>query len=298
MSKTSNETYLNNFLKHIAYRNTSSENTDESYKTDITQFLDYLEGEDLLNLDAMIGYQYLNALYELNYASTTVSRKVSALRSFMKFMQMNYGALENPFSDITIRQTKKRLPEFLMFSELETLIHSCDESHLGLRNRCIIELMYACGLRASELVNITLDDIDLENRTLKVIGKGDKERHLFFYQGLVEPLKKYIEHVRPDLLKKSRNDMLFVANSGKPLSVRGLQYILKTQGESANLRTKLHPHILRHTFATHLLDNGASLRVVQSLLGHESISTTQVYTHVSMDRIKKSYEEAMENVKI
>lgn len=298
MSKISNEIYLNNFLKHIAYRNTSSENTDESYKIDISQFLDYLEDEDLLNLDAMIGYQYLNALYELNYASSTVSRKVSALRSFMKFMQMNYGALENPFNDITIRQTRKRLPEFLMFSELEALVDSCDETHLGLRNRCIIELMYATGVRASELVGVTLDDLDLNSRTLKVVGKGDKERHLFFYEGLVNPLRKYLASVREDLMKNNQHDYLFVANSGKPLSVRGLQYILKTQGETANLRTKLHPHILRHTFATHLLDNGASLRVVQSLLGHESISTTQVYTHVTMDRIKKSYEEAMKNVKI
>ncbi|HZJ87139.1 MAG TPA: tyrosine-type recombinase/integrase, partial [Erysipelothrix sp.] len=276
MSKTSNEIYLNNFLKHIAYRNTSSENTDESYKIDISQFLDYLEDEDLLNLDAMIGYQYLNALYELNYASSTVSRKVSALRSFMKFMQMNYGALENPFNDITIRQTRKRLPEFLMFSELEALVDSCDDTHLGLRNRCIIELMYATGVRASELVGVTLDDLDLNSRTLKVVGKGDKERHLFFYEGLVNPLRKYLASVREDLMKNNQHDYLFVANSGKPLSVRGLQYILKTQGETANLRTKLHPHILRHTFATHLLDNGASLRVVQSLLGHESISTTQV----------------------
>lgn len=298
MLKNSNEVYLNSFLKHIQYTNTASENTHESYQNDVRQFLDYLEGDDLLDLDSMIGFHYLNALYEMELSSASISRKVSCLRSFMKFMQLNYGALQNPFLHISIRQSKKRLPEFLMFSELETLIASCDETALGMRNRVVIELMYACGLRASELCQVRLGDLDLESRSLRVVGKGDKERHLFFYPSLVDLIESYLNTIRPRLLRQENHDYLFVSNLGKPLSVRGLQHLLKVQGEKANLRMRLHPHMLRHTFATHLLDNGASLRVVQTLLGHESISTTQVYTHVSMERLKKSYEKAMEKVKL
>ncbi len=298
MSEHLNKVYLDNFLKHTDYRNTASKHTKDAYETDILQFLDYIEDEDIMALDSMLGYAYLNVLYETGLSTSSVARKVSSLRSFMKFMQMNYGAKENPFLNVSIKQRKKRLPEFLMFSELEKLIASCEVDDLGYRNKMIIELMYACGLRASELCNVSLHDLDFDQRMLKVVGKGDKERHLFFYPSLVPSMKFYIESVRPELLKNEKHDFLFVSNSGKPLSVRGLQYILKIQGEKANLRSHLHPHMLRHTFATHLLDNGASLRVVQALLGHESISTTQVYTHVSMDRIKKSYEKAMKNVEV
>lgn len=298
MSEDLKQNYLNSFLKHIRIVNSASEHTEDNYRRDINQFFDYLEGEDLLNLDPMLGFSYLNALYEMELSSSSVARKVSALRSFMKFMQLNYGALENPFLNISIRQTQKRLPNFLMFSELENLIMSCEEDDLGIRNRVFIELMYACGLRVSEACNIKLSDLDLESRTLIVTGKGDKTRQLFFYQGLVNPLDKYINEVRPNLLKDKNHDYLFLSNRGTQLSVRGAQYLLEKQGEKANLRMRLHPHILRHTFATHMLDRGASLRVVQALLGHESISTTQVYTHVTMDRLKKSYESAMEKIKV
>ncbi|NLW15150.1 MAG: tyrosine-type recombinase/integrase [Erysipelothrix sp.] len=298
MSKNLNQTYLDSFLNHIKILNSASDHTDDGYKRDILQFLEYLESEDILNMDSNMGFAYLNALYEMDLSSASISRKVSALRSFMKFMQMNYGASENPFLNITIRQSKKRLPEFLMYSELETLIASCDDTDLGKRNRLIIELMYACGLRVSELTNIEIFDIDINNRSLIVLGKGNKERYLFFYESLSPLIKEYIEVYRPILIKDYEHNYLFVSNTGRPLSVRGVQHILKTQGEQAMLRTRLHPHMLRHTFATHLLDNGASLRIVQTLLGHESISTTQVYTHVTMERLKKSYESAMEKIDV
>ncbi len=290
--------YLNNFLKHIRIINSASDNTESSYGFDVSEFLEYIEDEDILNLDALIAFSYLNALYELNLSSSTVSRKVSALRSFMKFMQTNYGAQTNPFMNVSVKVQKSRLPEFLMISELETLIGSCDTNDLGIRNRVILELMYACGLRASELCELKLQDIDMQSRTISVIGKGSKERQLFFYKSLEPLLQSYISTTRPLLLSKEQHDYLFTSQRGKPLSVRGLQHILKTQGEKAGLRTNLHPHMLRHTFATHLLDNGASLRIVQTLLGHESISTTQIYTHVTMDRLKKTYEEAMDKIEI
>lgn len=288
--------YLDNFLKHIRIINTSSDNTEISYRKDVQEFLDFLEHEDILNLDPLIAYAYLNFLYEAKLSSSSVSRKISTLRSFMKFMQMNYGAKTNPFLNVSVKIQKQRLPQFLMYQELESLIYSCDSDDLGIRNSVIIELMYACGLRASELCDIKINDIDIDARMIRVVGKGQKERQLFFYPSLQTKLKDYINKTRIHLIQKERHDFLFVNHRGQALSVRGLQYMLEKQGEKANLRMRLHPHILRHTFATHLLDNGASLRIVQTLLGHESISTTQIYTHVTMDRLKKTYDLAMAEI--
>src|SRR5690554_3429576 len=297
MSNHSKQNYLDSFLKHIKITHTASDHTETSYRHDIEQFYEYLEDTDLLNLDQNIGFAYVNALYEMDLASSSIARKVSALRSFMKFLQLNYGALLNPFNHITVGQQAKKLPNFLMFSEIEQLVDSRDDSDLGYRNRVLIEIMYACGLRVSEACELRIRDIDILNRTVIVMGKGQKERYLFFYESLVKRLEHYIVHVRSQLGAKE-HDVLFVNTRGEPLTPRGIQYILKTQGLKANLRMHLHPHMLRHSFATHLLDNGASLRVVQSLLGHESISTTQIYTHVNMDRLKQSYEKAMESVQV
>lgn len=290
--------YLDAFLKHVQITNTSSVYTEVSYRHDITQFLDYLEGEDIMHLDAQIGYQYLNALYEMELASTSIARKISALRSFMKFMQLNYGAQYNPFLEITVSHRRKMLPSFLMFNEIESMLNACDMSLLGRRNQVLIEMMYACGLRLSEVMAVSLNDINLEERSLRVVGKGDKERLLFFYEGFAKRLKMYLESTRVQLMKNEEHHFCFVNQHGKPLSARGIQYIVATLGEVANIRYRVHPHMLRHSFATHLLDNGASLRIVQTLLGHESISTTQIYTHVSMERLKKSYDDAMKHVKV
>lgn len=297
MSENLYQIYLENFLRHIKITHTASEHTYESYKNDVSQFIDYLEGEDILNLDQNLGYSFMNLLYEMELASSSIARKVSANRSFMRFLQLNYGAMTNPFDQITVRQTEKKLPKFLMFSELQQLIESCDDTDLGYRNRVMIELMYACGLRVSEVCDLKISEINLQDRTLLVLGKGEKERYLFFYESLIPRLNHYIVEIRSKLIK-TEHDYLFVNQRGNQITPRGVQHILKEQGVKANLKMKLHPHMLRHTFATHLLDNGASLRVVQSLLGHESISTTQIYTHVNMDKLKKTYETAMKNVKV
>ena len=294
----SNEHYLEQFLKQIRVSNTASEHTETNYRLDVMQFFDYIEDEDLMDLDRSIGYGFVNALYETGLSSSSVSRKMSVLRSFMKFMQMNYGAKSNPFTNITIKSTKQRLPQFLMFTEVESLLMSCDSSDLGIRNRALIELMYACGLRVSEASELRIHDIDFNDRSILVLGKGSKERYLFYYESLSSVLDVYINEVRPRLMKDVKHNYVFVSNHGKQLSSRGIQYIMKVQGEKAGLRMHLHPHMLRHSFATHLLDNGASLRIVQTLLGHESISTTQIYTHVSTDRLKKSYDEAMKHINL
>ena len=153
-------------------------------------------------------------------------------------------------------------------------------------------------MRVSEASGLRMRDINFDDRSILVMGKGSKERYLFYYESLSPLLAQYIETIRPNFLKGSITDYLFLNRSGKPLSDRGIQHIFKVAGERAGLRTHLHPHMLRHSFATHLLDNGANLRVVQMLLGHESISTTQIYTHVSTETLRKSYNDAMNKIDV
>ncbi|QIK70387.1 tyrosine-type recombinase/integrase [Erysipelothrix sp. HDW6C] len=276
--------------------NTSSVHTKEAYERDVSQFLDSLGSQDdILNLDSSIAYGYLNDLYDGGLSTSSVARKVSSLRSFFKFMQLNYGAQTNPFTGVKVQSRNRKLPTFLMHDEINAVLLACDDDALGVRNQVLVELMYACGLRVSEAVNLRISDINMSERSLTIIGKGNKERLLFFYEELAPKLETYLHTFRPQLIVRE-HPYVFVNKQGLPMSSRGIQYIFEKLGKQANLRVKLHPHMLRHSFATHLLDNGASLRVVQTLLGHESLSTTQIYTHVSLQRLKESYDQAMKQL--
>ena len=294
--KNSNNHYLDEFIAALGISNTGSENTEEAYYRDIKQFMEFVGPVDLLNLELTYAYDYLNELYSLSLSSSTIARKISALRSFMKFLQLNYGAQNNPFKQVKVKSSTQKLPQFLMVAELEELFLSCDESLIGKRNRLMFELMYACGLRLSELIDIKRQDVRLNERLVLVHGKGSKERLVFFYDSLVPILDDYLLQVRPAMLKDKSHDFLFCNNHGNAISPRGVQYALSKQGEVAGLRQKVHPHMLRHSFATHLLDNGANLRVVQSLLGHESLSTTQIYTHVSKEKLKEIYDDTINHI--
>ena len=288
--------YLKEFLSHISASHSASSHTEDAYAFDVEQFIEFLENDDLMSVPVETAYSYVNELYKMEMSSSSVARKISALRSFYKFLQVNYGVAVNPFSTLKIRQQSRTLPKYLMFEEVRELLDSCEKTDLGIRNRVLIEVMYACGLRVHEASELKLSNFDFEDRSIRIVGKGDKERLLFYYGALSSRLEKYIENSRFNLLTGKQHNYLFVNSKGDPLSVRGIQYLLEKQGEVCGLRQKLHPHMLRHSFATHLLDNGASLRIVQTLLGHESLSTTQIYTHVSLSKIKKVYQEAMEKI--
>lgn len=288
--------YIEDFITDLSVSNTGSKHTKEAYKRDINQFVDFLDGDDLLDIKIEHAYEYLNKLYDMELMSATIARKISALRSFMSFLQLNYGAKNNPFNQVKVKNNDKKLPKFLMYAEIEKLLLSCDDSLLGKRNRLMIELMYACGLRLSELVNISIRDIRLNDRVISIEGKGNKERLVFFYESLVSLLEEYIDVIRPQLVKDKSHSFLFVNNNGSQITPRGVQYVLKQQSKKSELRQNVHPHMLRHSFATHLLDNGANLRVVQSLLGHESLSTTQIYTHVSREKLKKIYDDTINHI--
>lgn len=288
--------YLKEFLSHISASHSASSHTEDAYAFDVEQFLEFIEDQDLKHIPVELAYSYVNQLYELGLSSSSVARKISALRSFFRFLQVNYGVATNPFSTLKIRQQSRSLPKYLMFEELRGLLDSCEANDLGFRNRVLMEVMYACGLRVHEASELKLSNFNFDERSIRIVGKGDKERLLFYYGALSGRLNQYLSGSRFNLLQGKEHDYLFVNSKGDPLSVRGIQYLLEKQGEVCGLRQKLHPHMLRHSFATHLLDNGASLRIVQTLLGHESLSTTQIYTHVSLSKIKKVYQEAMEKM--
>ena len=276
----------------------SSIHTRNAYERDLRDFCAYFSDTDLDFKDIEVKhinqyFEYLQTEQFKNYKASTLSRKLSSLRSFYKYLVEENLVLKNPFRRVKNPKGSKHLPDFMMFEEVLTLLESFDLSDPeGMRNRVMFELMYACGLRVSELSQLSLDDIDYSSRTLRFIGKGNKERITPFYEDISVSLKDYILNARPILMNGLSHRKVFVAKSGKAISVRTIQYILDASAKKAGIMRAIHPHMLRHSFATHLLDNGADLRVVQELLGHENLSTTQIYTHVSLDRLKKSYLKA------
>lgn len=275
------------FLKYINTRNSASLHTLDAYKRDINQFIEYLEGESITDVDKQTVYGFINMLYESNLSDSSVARKISTLRSFYSFLQIQEVVNLNPFKLVKVKTIERKLPDFLMYEEIQKVLACCDDNEL--RDRLIIEIMYACGLRVSELCNLRVKDINLEDRSIKVVGKGNKERLLFFYPGLQKRIQIFIQ---------DKKDYLFLNKQGKPITPRGIQYLLEKKGIEAGLRMKLHPHMLRHSFATHLLDNGANIRFVQTLLGHESLSTTQIYTHVSSSKLKEAYDKVMDQIEL
>lgn len=288
--------YLNEFLMEMEIAHTGSEHTHLAYEKDILQFYDFLEEQAFEDVQAKDVYAYLNELYQLGLKPATIARKMSALRSFWRFCQQNFAFGPNPFQDVKVRDGGRKLPEFLMHEELQALFLVCDNSPMGQRDRLMMELMYASGLRLSELTSLQVSSISMADRSILVEGKGKKERYVFFYPDLAKLLSEYVNETLPLLRKDKKHDYLFVNRFGNPISERGVQHVVAKRGREANLKKHVHPHMFRHSFATHLLDNGANLRVVQSLLGHESLSTTQIYTHVSKERIQKIYDDTINHI--
>jgi len=290
------EKLLKEFLLELEIAHTGSEHTHLAYEKDIQQFFEFLEEKDFSEVNTQDVYEYVDKLYRLDLKSSTIARKMSALRSLWRFGQQNLGFASNPFNDVKIRDSGRKLPEFLMHEELQALFLTCDNSPMGQRDRLMMEMMYACGLRVSELVALTEDVISLKERSILVFGKGKKERYVFFYPDLQKMLSEYLRQTLPFLRKDKKHPYLFVNRFGNPITERGVQHVVAKRGREAGIQKHVHPHMFRHSFATHLLDNGANLRVVQSLLGHESLSTTQIYTHISKDRIQKVYDRTINHI--
>lgn len=287
------------FLTHVDLVNTHSIHTRKAYQRDLVAFKHYLIEMGIANFESVDKKTILRYIEVLNrqqpggLKSTTLSRKISSLRSFYRYLMTQNRIEKNPVTGILLPSKEKHLPDFLLFEEVNRLFESFDLSDpIQLRNRALFELLYASGLRVSEAVNLTRSAINLSERTLRFIGKGSKERMVPFYTEASEILKRYLDESRPVLLCGKAHDRIFINQKGEPLTPRGIEYLLDQCSKKAGLSRSIHPHMLRHSFATHLLDNGADLRLVQELLGHSSISTTQIYTHVTLDRLRETYLKA------
>jgi len=289
---------LNLFAEYLQIEKNYSEYTIVCYKRDIEEFFDFMEREVIKRVNEVTYSDvrlFLTELHTKNYSSRSIARKVSSLRSFYKFLVREKIVSENPFSLTTLPKKEQKIPKFLYPQELECLFLVNDlDTAIGQRNQALIELLYATGIRVSECCQIQLAHIDFTLSTILVHGKGNKQRYVPFGSYASEALQRYIRDGREELLKRAKNTSkyLFLNFRGNPLTPRGVRNILDDMVEKAALTQKISPHVLRHTFATHMLNEGADMRVVQELLGHSHLSSTQVYTHVTKDRLRQIYLDA------
>ena len=281
-----------NFLKYLSDEKNYSKYTIINYGKDLKLFNRFLEIEkisDIKKIDYKIIRQYLSFLYNFNYEKKTVARNISTLRSFFKYLIKENIIKDNPMILIENPKLEKKLPKVLNNIEIEDILDIPDtNTTLGIRDSAIIETIYSTGIRVSELVNIKTKDIDFSNMRIIITGKGNKERIVLFGKVLKNKLDLYLSKSRNELLKNS-TEYLFLNKNGNKLTSRGVEEIINKVLKQGHIAYKISPHTLRHTFATHMLNNGADLKTVQELLGHESLSTTQIYTHVSNERLKRVY---------
>ncbi|MCM3732178.1 tyrosine recombinase XerC [Fictibacillus nanhaiensis] len=283
------------FLNYLMIEKNSSPYTIEHYEKDINDFTSFLKQQAIEGF-AAVSYvlvrHYLVSLHEKKYARNTVARKISSMRSFYRFLNREKIVEHNPFAMASLPKKAKMLPQFLYEKELEKLFNVSDLSTpIGQRNQAILELLYGTGIRVSECCKLQLKDLDLFVEAVLVKGKGRKERYVPLGSFAIEALERYMTNGRKMLLAKTENksDSLFLNYKGEPLSARSVRNILNKIIEESSLTIHISPHVLRHTFATHMLNEGADLRAVQELLGHSQLSSTQVYTHVTKDHLKKIY---------
>ncbi|MDB9823355.1 tyrosine recombinase XerC [Deltaproteobacteria bacterium] len=298
---------IEKFIDYISSQRGYSDHTVRNYRIDLNRFSDFLsdrrelKGEEralmeMGDIDYIDIREYLGSLYG-EYKRTTIARKLSAIRSFFYFLERNGLGKSNPAADISTPKRGKYIPGHLAVDEIFRLLQVPDRKKpLGLRDLAIIEVLYSCGIRVAELTGLNMSDIDFDQRLVRVIGKGDKERIVPIGRKALKAVKDYLEATtslrRKDRDTDSRAVPLFINYRGGRLSTRSIGAIIKKYIRECGLMNDITPHSLRHTFATHLLDGGADLRSVQELLGHVSLSTTQKYTHVSLDRLMEVYDKA------
>lgn len=283
---------VKNYLIYLKKERNYSKLTLESYTKDIISYYEYLKYHNLkyntINKNDI--RNYLKYLTKLNYKNNTISRILSSLRNYYNYLVMNDIINNNPFLLIRNPKREHKLPNFLQYDEFIKLINGLSfYSPLDIRNRLILELLYATGLRVSELIHIKLKDINYSEKSIRVMGKGSKERIVYYGEYAEEILNKYLSNTRNILLNNKSSEYLFINKNGDHLSSHGVEEAINTIVEKVSLHHKISPHVLRHTFATHLLESGADIRTVQELLGHESLSTTQIYTHVTNERLRSVY---------
>lgn len=279
--------YLEKFIAYLEIERNYSQHTILNYRGDIEEFLKFLDKTPLKNTDYLTLRRYLARLRENNFRPRTMARKLSSLRSYFKFLQREGMINENPAALIMSPKLDKVLPKFLSEGEVTKFIETPDvKDASGRRDRAILETLYSTGIRVSELVGLNVDHVDLIGNIAKVAGKGKKERLVPIGDKALDAIRDYLEN------RQQRSSALFLNRAGGRLTDRSIRNIVNKHIKAASLNQNISPHVLRHSFATHLLNRGADLRSVQELLGHVNLSTTQIYTHVTMDRLREVYNRA------
>lgn len=285
------------FLDHLLYERKYSEKTVDSYSRDIDKFFKFLNKEGILmdDVDLTVIRNFLTEELESGVSKRSCKRRLCSLKHFYQFLLERGYVKENYFMFITSPKTDKRYPQTLYKDQIDQIfkLNSLRNDELAVRDHMILHLLYYTGIRAMELVGLDVQSVDLRKRFVRVIGKGNKERLVPFTEECRLSIDKYLKDLRPKLRNKALipSSALVLNNRGERLTTRGLEYILDQIEKKTGSFVGLHPHILRHSFATHLLENGADLRVIQELLGHESLNATQIYTHVSEEAMKVEYND-------
>ena len=289
---------LEDFKSYIIAEKNFSKHTAKAYCSDILSFLVWMDEQSCEDINFSKVREYLHFIQKFNYKKTTIARKIASLRTFYKYLYRERKVDSNPAMNLTNPKRPKSLPKFLTPDEVEQILNNTKiETPSGYRNRTILELLWATGMRISELSGLNFGDLNLEHNEIRVFGKGSKERIILVTDRAKNFLERYIESARDLIPKgfpapdKSEDSPVFINNTGYRLQTRTVRNVINEVVEKINLPKHVTPHMFRHSFATHLIENGADLRVVQELLGHASISNTQIYTHVSTQHLKDVYNE-------
>ena len=286
------EKIIIDFIKYLKYQKNYSDYTCKNYYEDLKEYNSFLNIEHIKynEINYKLCLNYLSYLNNNKNSKSTISRKLSSLRTFYKYLVFQNKVKNNPFLLVSSPKKEKKIPKFINYNNLEEIFSIPDiESSLGQRERIILELLYASGIRISELVNIKLKDIDFKNKSILIFGKGSKERVVYYGEYAEEILNLYLNDSRNKLLEGIQSEYLIVGKKREKLTTRRIEQIIEEIINKTSLKMNITPHMFRHTFATHLLDQGCDLLVVQELLGHESLSSTEIYTHVSNEHLREVF---------
>lgn len=287
-----NKDYINSYEDYLKIDKKYSKNTLLSYMNDINKFNEYIKNKDFKKIEKKDIISYLDNERKKGMKDRTLSHNLIVIKNFYKYLYRIGEIKENPVQTIELPKLKKALPHVLSVEEVDKILNIDLNDKYDYRNKAMLELMYSSGLRISELVNLKIQDIDLSENIVRVCGKGSKERIIPIGDYATNYLKIYVNQYRRQFIKKQVNDYLFLNSRGSNISRQALFKIIKQIIRDKNIKKDVSPHTLRHSFATHMLENGADLRSIQELLGHSDISTTQIYTHISNKILKENYEES------
>ena len=281
---------IEDFLRYLLIDKNYSNNTIESYKEDLFKFNEFFNNKTIDSIDIDDLKRYVKYLNEQELNELSISRNISCIKSFYKYLNIEKIIDSNPSDLLYLPKARKKLPNTLSEEEVDLLLDIKLTDMFSYRNKAMLEVLYATGLRVSELVNLKMENIDFESDIIRTYGKGSKERVIPIGEYAKIYLEKYLKEYRNQMLKHGNNEYVFLNNHGKNMTRQGFFKIIKSIAHEAGINKEISPHILRHSFASHMLKHGADLRTIQELLGHSNVSTTQIYTHISNEELKENYK--------